>query len=559
MFRKKMLLALCFFGLLALLIGYDVFVIYGYRAFSFLIKRPSFYHNYLISLIVLTLFLNVLCFLFTRSLPYKILSFVLLLVPLALQTIHYSIYNQPIDIFAVRTTLRLPLELSKMGIEMFRVDTVAYFLTFAVVILLVFIQFSKQFRQLSHSKLLMLMPFISFILFLVFILNDRSHASSKSRNQTAIIAAYAILPESIFNYYKSEIQTKSHTIKLAPIKKHMPNIVWIIGESVVKSHMSLYGYKKDTTPNLVAHEKTGELIAFQNAVSIGNQTAVSVPYMLKGLQRNDPDGEILSAPSIFEYAKARGYQTALLSAQNFSWLNIDKFVNVPKGIDYFYDGKMYNPKITNLKGVDDLEFLEKIIFPYVEKVKGSFLTVIQMDGSHLPYSIHSPAKYKKFIPENASKTKNSYDNTLVYSDIYLDKLIKFIRAKDSEAWIFYTTDHGQGFLPEPNELADIDRRTHIAKMRIDNAFFVLPASKYKSRIFSNRNAPVAQSDIFATIMELLEIKDFAQEIDGISLLQKIPSNRIRLSTSFVTTLNSGSESVIISPEQEYTFIDHKYD
>jgi hypothetical protein len=52
-----------------------------------------------------------------------------------------------------------------------------------------------------------------------------------------------------------------------------------------------------------------------------------------------------------------------------------------------------------------------------------------MDGSHYPYSRHSPQQYKKFIPEEDEDGINAYDNTLVYSDIYLNNHINFRKMR----------------------------------------------------------------------------------------------------------------------------------
>ena len=53
----------------------------------------------------------------------------------------------------------------------------------------------------------------------------------------------------------------------------------------------------------------GELVAFENAVSIGTRTMVSVPYMLHGIQGIDPTGWIYRTPSVFNYASSAGSQT----------------------------------------------------------------------------------------------------------------------------------------------------------------------------------------------------------------------------------------------------------
>ncbi|NYT28473.1 MAG: hypothetical protein H0A76_11785 [Candidatus Thiodubiliella endoseptemdiera] len=66
-------------------------------------------------------------------------------------------------------------------------------------------------------------------------------------------------------------------------------------------------------------EKNQQLIKYTNALSIGTHTRLSVPYMLVGIEGIDPKGRIYQTPSVFNYAKARGYTTAFISAQDTRW------------------------------------------------------------------------------------------------------------------------------------------------------------------------------------------------------------------------------------------------
>ena len=129
---------------------------------------------------------------------------------------------------------------------------------------------------------------------------------------------------------------------------------------MITSHMSLYGYQRDTTPNLKKLFQKKVLVAFKNAVSIGTKTLTSLPYMLVGLQGIDPDGLFFSYPTIFNYAKAAGYHTAYISAQDIQWGRLDKFI-IDKDVDHYRSGVDYNPSTNVSKGTDDLVMLEKAI------------------------------------------------------------------------------------------------------------------------------------------------------------------------------------------------------
>lgn len=134
---------------------------------------------------------------------------------------------------------------------------------------------------------------------------------------------------------------KDSVVKSQPPTHDLPNIIYIIGESLTLSHMGVYGYVRDITPKLQQLKQDKQLLAYDNALSIGTHTRLSVPYMLVGMEGIDPSGKFYQTPSIFNDAKARGYSTAFISAQDTSWGHI-KELFIDNDVDYFLDGVSMN-------------------------------------------------------------------------------------------------------------------------------------------------------------------------------------------------------------------------
>ena len=168
-----------------------------------------------------------------------------------------------------------------------------------------------------------------------------------------------------------------------PATTKLPNIVLVVGESLAASHLSLYGYERDTSPRLQALQTQGQLVALRDATVMGPNTRTSVPYIFTGLEGPDPDGRVFRAPTILEYAKARGYHTAFVSAQEESWGNFDVLFH--EGVDTFRTGIEFAPEVDVLKGADDLVVLEQGVLPLLRSLPEPFFVVLHMDGSHLPY------------------------------------------------------------------------------------------------------------------------------------------------------------------------------
>jgi glucan phosphoethanolaminetransferase (alkaline phosphatase superfamily) len=73
-------------------------------------------------------------------------------------------------------------------------------------------------------------------------------------------------------------------------------------------------------------------------------------------------------------------------------------------------------------------------------------------GSHWWYETRYPDAFRKYKPVIKSKLissnsrqemVNSYDNTILYLDYFLDKTIGAIEQHDSETILIYLSDHGE--------------------------------------------------------------------------------------------------------------------
>ncbi|EAR62827.1 phosphoethanolamine transferase [Neptuniibacter caesariensis] len=332
-----------------------------------------------------------------------------------------------------------------------------------------------------------------------------------------------------------------------------PNIVFVVGESLNVQNLGIYGYERQTTPRLQKMLDREEMLLYRNAVSIGTRTLSSVPYMLTGLQGIDPYGVIYSSPTIFNYAKAAGYQTAFITAQDFQWRNIDQMF-VDQDLDFYRSGPDFSASVSVSEGADDMKVLEKGIFPYLDQAlsqpqSAPMMLVAQMNGSHYPYNTHSPDYIKQFLPETEPNGINAYDNTVLYTDLYLEGLVNHVRNLDPEAWIFYSSDHGQ----------DISQtKTHFNRGYgsgvIHNSLMVFPPKSALNRLKANLQSPVSQADIFATILELMQISPVS-EINGANLLEPIEQDRLRVVSAYMKTLHNEPNAVLMFPDMSYIHVD----
>ncbi|HEY0091845.1 MAG TPA: phosphoethanolamine transferase, partial [Flavobacterium sp.] len=100
------------------------------------------------------------------------------------------------------------------------------------------------------------------------------------------------------------------------------------------------------------------------------------------------------------------------------------------------------------------EYDEKLL-PMVHKVLTPFknqFSVVHMMGSHWWYESRYPGSFRcykpviqsKHIPSNSKEEMiNSYDNTVLYLDSFIDRTIKLAEKTNSQTLIIYLSDHGE--------------------------------------------------------------------------------------------------------------------
>jgi heptose-I-phosphate ethanolaminephosphotransferase len=223
-------------------------------------------------------------------------------------------------------------------------------------------------------------------------------------------------------------------------QSNIETIVFVIGESSRPQNWSLYGYNKETTPNL---GKQAGIFKFNKICTTAPYTSFAVPSMLSLEPISDWDA-IASTKSLVSIYRAAGYMTYWLSVQE-----VDSFGGIIPQIaaeaqyrQYFersYDGALISEyeKILN-KG--DAE--KKAIFIHVK-------------GSHFEYSRRYPEQFDKFKPSTDSfkdKITAEYDNSILYTDWLLSTIIDQLKSSKKPSVLFYSSDHGENMMDDSRGL-----------------------------------------------------------------------------------------------------------
>jgi len=299
--------------------------------------------------------------------------------------------------------------------------------------------------------------------------------------------------------------------KIKSTTKKPKLVIMVVGEAARAANFELNGYKRDTNPNLI---KLKDLINFGNVYSCGTETAVSVPCMFSRLSRSN-----------YKDAKAKAMDSVIdilnHAKVNLLWKdNNSDSKGVAIRIKNYIDVKGFkDPKYCENGECHDMILL-KGLQKFVNTHKGDTLIVLHQKGSHGPaYYKRYPKSFAKFQPECKSnqlekctkkEIKNSYDNTILYTDYFLSQVIKFLKqnSKTHAVAMLYMADHGESlgengiYLHSMPYFIAPDFQKHIGAMIWLGDDF----KKYRDELMKRKNERFSQDNLFDSILGIMDIK-----------------------------------------------------
>lgn len=273
-------------------------------------------------------------------------------------------------------------------------------------------------------------------------------------------------------------------------------VVFIITDALRPDHMSLYGYNRETTPYM---EKYG-FIPFNDMSACETSTTRSVPCLLTSMNRQEHFLSYLTKPSIFTMFKKAGFYTAYISAQS-------SISTSDAGQTIIADDADYNFFNTDF----DVQ-LDTDLMPYFDNILANDnenkLIVLQLNGSHWNYNerfkldeaLWTPLCSKFALDCPIENLINSYDNSIITTDILVKEIIEKLQNKN--AMIYFTSDHAE-FLGEGGLRLHAQGRLNFKEVSVV-PFAVWISEKAKKHIdidtiLNNKNKITTHDIIFHSI------------------------------------------------------------
>ena len=286
-----------------------------------------------------------------------------------------------------------------------------------------------------------------------------------------------------------EAQKQKHTL----VNDSIPGVtmVYILGESYIKYHSSIYGYPHKTTPVFEREMERGNLFAFNDVVACSNATTVVAKntFSLNCIADGEKWYDKPFFPVIFKQA---GFDVSMYDNQADFDLNAD--------FTFSLNSFLYNKEIIPLA----YDYLCPNTYKYDEEMIDAFLKRFKSDGKNSLVILHLMGQHIQtkerypLTPENIHFTRDSihrnepymndykrfliasYDNATYYNDRIIGKI--FERLKDENAVVVYFADHGDEVYDyrDSEGRNDGDDYASILKYQFDVPMIIWCSDSYKA-------------------------------------------------------------------------------
>ncbi|MFZ6801604.1 phosphoethanolamine transferase [Undibacterium sp. Di24W] len=309
----------------------------------------------------------------------------------------------------------------------------------------------------------------------------------------------------------------------APGNDFQQTIVVVIGESARYDRWSLNGYQRETNPYL---SQESNLVNFTDIITAVAATRLSVPI----ITTRKPAAQSLKAgfseKSFLSAYKEAGFKTFWLSNQmSFGQFDTPTSV-IAKEADV--------TQFLNLGGFTNKSSFDQILLTPLQNALDDSapnkLIVLHTLGNHWNYSHRYPQTYDQWKPslfgvanpaytdlKNKEAINNSYDNSILYTDWILARMIQQLKVLPHMSALWYVSDHGQTLYDGSCNLAF---HGHNTQFEFHIPAFVWYSDQYAKQhpekirtLKANQHAKLSTENVFHSLLDMVDIRYPDEKLD----------------------------------------------
>ena len=335
--------------------------------------------------------------------------------------------------------------------------------------------------------------------------------------------------------HKLEEQIREFSFGLKPHNCNQPSIyVLVLGEAARYDHFSLNGYSRETTPHLAI---LNNLISFDSTFSQANLTSLSIPTILTRATAQDME-KAYSEKSLSGAFREAGFYTGYINKQ--VPLPFTRRVMDECAFSYCYN-----------KGMDVFNNYDEDMISKLAELHNdsSMFMILHSAGCHFRYELRYPDDFSVFLPvlgqsfsyssiteANKDKLINAYDNAILYTDYFLNKLITYLDSLDKPATMVYISDHGESFWDDDRKLS-LHGSYQISEYEYHVPLLVWYSDEYEKQypqkvanMWKNKTTPVSSDVVFYSMLDIAGIEDVVDSARSICSPYLLPYDTIWVHT-----------------------------
>ena len=277
-------------------------------------------------------------------------------------------------------------------------------------------------------------------------------------------------PVKVYASYIEEIQSSKERLasfqarelqKSYQAEKTNPGEVYvvIVGESLNKHHMGVYGYPLDTTPLLGQIQQQNNLYVASNSYSNYPGTMAALSYALtEANQKNDKT--YLESVGVVEVLNDAGFNTHWLGNQPLSNsydMILGLIAKEAQDVQLTFDIKFHSMSHKDHKP-------DGVLLPlYQQKLQQlnndqSHVIFVHLMGNHTNYCERYPQEYKRYevsamdaawlhiFKGGLGHSRECYDNSVLYNDFVVSEIINQLQTRLGDngiGGVLYFADHSE--------------------------------------------------------------------------------------------------------------------
>ena len=337
----------------------------------------------------------------------------------------------------------------------------------------------------------------------------------------------------------------------APMPADRRDVFILIHESLSRDQVAPWAADGDPGLRTFLGEHAAHTTWFPRATTVAPVTNVALPSIVSGLGPDAPRTEFARAPLLWHEAKARGYRTALLSAEDYDFGFFRGFMVADgAGLDTVKTAADYPnlPRVNDHGVADSAPIDDALALVRATPAGEPLLIVLQFNATHYPCWSPEMGHRESHLDSDTIDPKERQRRCTQAARFVVSETARFLdglaaAGRLERSLVIGTADHGETFAGD-RPLRPVNYDENVLNVPL---FVHLPedaSEEQRARLHANAEQRTSNTDIVPTVLDLWGTTP-AASLTGKSLIRVLPTDRVHVSAAGCAIYEASSEGFAI--------------